>query len=1044
MNSQLSRTLFRTSAVACLIVVVAAPPGAAQEKRSTLAVDGVSLRYPAGWSHARYSGFDRLLSLSAARLAGLGPAARGNLTQVSVYVEGRADHAEAVRRLREIALEQPAEATYLEIGGWPALERQYVQARPAPGDVRAGEEEGALREGEPILVMTTAVAVEQRLVRIESWLPRDAAPTLVARVKAVGRSLVAPRPQDPAQREQELEGLRRGVVPGRPVSLLQVRRPPDDEEAIAGARTGTAAGQTVPVTSGGGRDSEIEVAVSGNGRNLVIGTNGAYSFSSNGGATWANSAIAVSNDPSLAWGQSGGANGTFYAANINGNSTDVRVSTNGGSSFTFRGNAYTCNTAGDPGCGATFPDQEHIAADRVNTTGTGDQVYSAWRHLDGNWGIVCSVDGGTTWSTNGFFTGGDFPRVTAGQDGNVYVVYRSGGNIMLRRFNSCAANQNPMVAAAQVTVVGGITDVACPTPGLDRCNLRNTLSSPIAAVDDTNANHVYVAYAINTNPGGGGFPSCANQQTCNENVIVQDSPDLGVTWNAGDPTRTVRINANVTGRRFMPWVCALGGTAHVAWYDRRNASAGGTTVSNNSLTDLFRASAFLDGGGNLVAGPELQVNDSNTADAQCEAGAATGSTQSWPSAVDQPSDSESCSVQPQIGGICCEPGEIDGNSRCLSPSAASSRQPCDFNQTACPGSEQCAAQRGSPKYGDYNGVACGTGRFDIAWASATAPTTGIGSPTDIDTFFRSELVCCVPRIESPASLGFPATCAGATGHASLHVCNTGFTDLVVSGIASSSSQFSVPAAYPVTITAGTCHDFDGRFNPTSRGPKVATLTISSNDPLRPTVTVSASGLGKGLVSITCPAGIVAPNDPGLCSAVVNPGTPVVDAEGCSTTVVGVRDDGLLLTDPYPVGSTHITWTATDGGGNSQACAQAITVNDVEPPKITGAAAVPDELWPPNHKMRDVAIDYTVTDNCDPLPAITCGLDVISNEPVNGLGDGNTAPDWLVVSTHQVQLRSERAGGGTGRIYTTTITCQDTKANSSHTSVNVTVSHDQRH
>src|SRR6185295_3179647 len=245
-------------------------------------------------------------------------------------------------------------------------------------------------------------------------------------------------------------------------------------------------------------------------------------------------------------------------------STDLRISTNGGSTFNFQAFAYTCGQNGDAACGATFPDQEHIAADRVNVTGTGDQVYSAWRHLDGNWGIVCSVNNGATWSTNGFFTAGDFPRVSVGQDGNVYVVYRQGANIRMRRFNSCATNQNPMVAAAPATIVAGITDVACPTPGLDRCNFRNTLSSPIVAVDDTNANHIYVAYAVNTNPGGGGSPSCANQATCNENIVVQDSPDLGVTWNAGNQERTVTINSAVTGRRFMPWVCALGGVAHVA------------------------------------------------------------------------------------------------------------------------------------------------------------------------------------------------------------------------------------------------------------------------------------------------------------------------------------------------------------------------------------------------------------------------------------------------------------------------------------------------
>src|SRR5262249_51994942 len=41
-------------------------------------------------------------------------------------------------------------------------------------------------------------------------------------------------------------------------------------------------------------------------------------------------------------------------------------------------------------------------------------------------------------------------------------------------------------------------------------------------------------------------------------------------------------------------------------------------------------------------------------------------------------------------------------------------------------------------------------------------------------------------------------------------------------------------------------------------------------------------------------------------------------------VVGVRSDGLALTDPYPLGVTMIAWTATDGG-SSASCTQTITV-----------------------------------------------------------------------------------------------------------------------
>ena len=56
------------------------------------------------------------------------------------------------------------------------------------------------------------------------------------------------------------------------------------------------------------------------------------------------------------------------------------------------------------------------------------------------------------------------------------------------------------------------------------------------------------------------------------------------------------------------------------------------------------------------------------------------------------------------------------------------------------------------------------------------------------------------------------------------------------------------------------------------------------------------------------------------------------------------------------------------------------------------------------------------------------MSVSSNEPENGSGDGNTAHDWVIVDGHHVQLRAERSGHGTGRIYTLTVTCQDAAAN----------------
>jgi hypothetical protein len=64
--------------------------------------------------------------------------------------------------------------------------------------------------------------------------------------------------------------------------------------------------------------------------------------------------------------------------------------------------------------------------------------------------------------------------------------------------------------------------------------------------------------------------------------------------------------------------------------------------------------------------------------------------------------------------------------------------------------------------------------------------------------------------------------------------------------------------------------------------------------------------------------------------------------------------------------------------------------------------------------------------------------VTSNEATNGTGDGNTSEDWSVIDATHVQVRAERSGGGSGRIYTVTVTCQDPSGNQSHASGTVTV------
>lgn len=126
--------------------------------------------------------------------------------------------------------------------------------------------------------------------------------------------------------------------------------------------------------------------------------------------------------------------------------------------------------------------------------------------------------------------------------------------------------------------------------------------------------------------------------------------------------------------------------------------------------------------------------------------------------------------------------------------------------------------------------------------------------------------------------------------------------------------------------------------------------------------------------------------------------------------VTITRGGVPAGNIFPVGTTIITYTATDSAGATTTATQTVTVADTTPPVIGGASATPDSLWPPNHGMVDITVNYTASDICG---SITTSLSVASNEPVNGTGDGDTAPDWEIVDNHHVRLRAERAGTGTG-------------------------------
>jgi len=116
--------------------------------------------------------------------------------------------------------------------------------------------------------------------------------------------------------------------------------------------------------------------------------------------------------------------------------------------------------------------------------------------------------------------------------------------------------------------------------------------------------------------------------------------------------------------------------------------------------------------------------------------------------------------------------------------------------------------------------------------------------------------------------------------------------------------------------------------------------------------------------------------------------------------------------------------------------------DTEPPEIT-LTVNPNLLWPPNHKMVDIVATVTVSDLCDENPTWKL-LSITSNEPEEGPGNKNY-PDIMGhevgTADTQFQLRAERLGTGSSRVYTITYQATDASNNSATAEATVTVPHD---
>jgi hypothetical protein len=134
----------------------------------------------------------------------------------------------------------------------------------------------------------------------------------------------------------------------------------------------------------------------------------------------------------------------------------------------------------------------------------------------------------------------------------------------------------------------------------------------------------------------------------------------------------------------------------------------------------------------------------------------------------------------------------------------------------------------------------------------------------------------------------------------------------------------------------------------------------------------------------------------------------------------------------------VTGTCQDLAGNSASTAVSGINIDTTPPTVA-CSLTPNVLWPPSNKLVPVTATVIVTDSLSGSAGFNL-LSVTSNEPDSGQGD----IQGFVTGTPSVvgELRGQRLGSGTGRVYTFTYGGLDRAGNPATCTTTVTVPHDQ--
>ena len=139
--------------------------------------------------------------------------------------------------------------------------------------------------------------------------------------------------------------------------------------------------------------------------------------------------------------------------------------------------------------------------------------------------------------------------------------------------------------------------------------------------------------------------------------------------------------------------------------------------------------------------------------------------------------------------------------------------------------------------------------------------------------------------------------------------------------------------------------------------------------------------------LACSGNLILDNDPGVCGAFISGINPTVDDDCPGTVVELVSEANLGNNQVFPVGTTTVTYRATDASGNSAECSFTVTVIDTEEPVFTTCPDNRDVMLSGACMVivPDLLSEAIATDNCwgalTQFPAAGNAVNAVHDEEV---------------------------------------------------------------